>query len=52
MAKEARGPVVQILIVALPGFEPTGRRHHAQPFAYGAPGFFDYLVEERGLRPA
>ena len=38
--------------VVLPGFEPTGRPHHAQPFADVAPGFFDYLVEERGLRPA
>lgn len=52
MAKEFRGPVEQLLTVALSGFEPTGRPHHAQPFADVAPGFFDYLVEERGLRPA
>ena len=52
MAKEVRGPVEQMLSVVLPGFEPTGRPHHAQPFADVAPGFFDYLVEERGLRPA
>lgn len=52
MAKEVRGPVEQMLSVVLPGFEPSGRRHHAQPFAEVVPGFFDYLVEERGLRPA
>ncbi len=52
MAKEVRGPVEQFLSVVLSNFEPTGRAHHAQPFADVAPGFFDYLVEERGLRPA
>ena len=52
MAKEVRGPVEQMLSVVLPGFEPTGRPHHAQPFADVTPRFFDYLVEERGLRPA
>lgn len=52
MAKEIRGPVEQFLSVALADFEPTGRAHHAQPFADVAPGFFDYLVEERGLHPA
>ena len=52
MAKEVRGPVEQMLAVVLAGFEPTGRPHHARPFADVAPGFFDYLLEERGLRPA
>ena len=52
MAKEIRGPVEQLLSVVLSDFESTGRAHHAQPFADDAPGFFDYLVEERGLRPA
>ena len=52
MAKEVRGPVEQMLSVVLPGFEPSGRPHHAQPFAEVVPGFFGYLVEERGLRPA
>lgn len=52
MAKEVRGPIEQMLAVVLPGFEPTGRPHHTRPFADVAPGFFDYLVEERGLRPA
>jgi integrase/recombinase XerD len=52
MAKEVRGPLEQMLSVVLPGFEPSGRPHHALPFAEVVPGFFDYLVEERGLRPA
>jgi integrase/recombinase XerD len=52
MAKEVRGPVEQMLSVVVPGYEPTGRPHHDQPFADVAPGFFDYLVQERGLRPA
>jgi site-specific recombinase XerD len=52
MAKEVRGPVEQMLSVVLPGFEATGRPHRAQPFADVVPGFFGYLVEERGLRPA
>ena len=52
MAKEVRGPVEQMLTVVLHGFEPTGRPHHADPFADVLPGFFDYLVDERGLRPA
>jgi len=52
MAKEIRGPVEQFVSVVFPGYEPTGRPHHAQPFASAVPGFFGYLVEERGLRPA
>jgi integrase/recombinase XerD len=52
MTKEVRGPVEQMLSVAVAGLEPTGRPHHRQPFVDLAPGFFDYLAEERGLRPA
>jgi site-specific recombinase XerD len=51
MAKEVRGPVEQFLSVVVAGFEPSGRPRHAQPFADAVPGFFDYLVAERGLRP-
>jgi integrase/recombinase XerD len=51
MAKEIRGPIEQMLSVVVPGFLPTGRPHHVQPFADSTPRFFDYLVEERGLRP-
>lgn len=52
VAKEFRGPIEQMLSVVVCDFEPTGRPHHAQPFAREVTGFFDYLVEERGLRPA
>lgn len=52
MAKEVRGPIEQLLSVVVTGFEPTGRPHHTSPFAAVVPGFFDYLIEERGLRPA
>ena len=52
MAKEVRGPVEQLLSVVIPGFEPSGRPRRSEPFAVAVPGFFDYLVAERGLRPA
>lgn len=52
MAKEIRGPIEQMLAVALPDFAGTGRRRYAEPFASVVPGFFAHLVEERGLRPA
>jgi len=52
LTKEIRGPIEQMLAVVLPGFEPTGRRHHEPPFAEVAPRFFEYLVDERGLRSA
>lgn len=52
MAKEVRGPVEQMLSVVLPGFERSGRPHLDLPFVDAVPGFFAYLVDERGLRPA
>jgi len=52
LAKDLRGPIEQMLGVALPGFHPRGRRHRPTPFATAVPGFFGYLVDERGLRPA
>jgi integrase/recombinase XerD len=52
MTKEVRGPLEQFLSVVLPDFEPKGRSTHDEPFADAVPGFFGYLVEERGLRPA
>lgn len=51
MAKEVRGPVEQMLSVVLGGHERTGRRRSLEPFADTVPGFFDYLAQERGLRP-
>ena len=52
LAKDIRGPVEQLLELVVPGFESTGRPHHAIPFAGLVPGFFEYLTSERGLRPA
>jgi integrase/recombinase XerD len=50
--KEFRGPVEQMLELVLPGYQGSGRRHHETPFGESVPGFFEYLVSERGLRPA
>lgn len=52
VAKEFRGPVEQMLVVTLTNYEGSGRRHRVKPFVEAAPGFFEYLVAERGLRPA
>jgi integrase/recombinase XerD len=51
LAKEIRGPIEQMLAVVVPGFEGSGRRNRGLPFAEAVPGFFEYLVAERGLRP-
>ena len=51
-AKEIRGPIEHMLAVVAPGFTGKGRRHLSEPFGEAVPGFFDYLVSERGLRPA
>lgn len=52
VAKEVRGPVEQMLRVVLTGFVGSGRTHRDVPFAVVAPGFYEYLLHERGLRPA
>ena len=52
VAKEVRGPIEQMLLLVVPGFAATGRRRGQVPFVEAVPGFFDYLVGERGLRPA
>jgi hypothetical protein len=52
VAKEFRGPVEQMLRVVLADYEGGGRRRREAPFREAAPGFFEYLVAERGLRPA
>lgn len=51
MAKDTRGPIEQMLELVAPGFRGTGRRHREDPFVQMLPGFFEYLVSERGLRP-
>ena len=53
VASEARTPLEQMLRLIVPGFTGTGRPHkRIPPFAEQAPDFFEYLREERGLRPA
>lgn len=46
---QARSPVEQLLRLLVPGFVGHTTRR-ATPFAVVAPGFFDYLEHERGLR--
>ncbi len=50
--REVRNPVEQMLRLAVPGFVGSGRPRKELPFAKRAPRFFDYLRDERGLRPA
>ena len=52
LAKDIRGPVEQMLTVVIDGYEGTGRPHRPEPFSGTVPGFFAYLTDERGLRPA
>ena len=52
MGREVRGPIEQLLCLVIPEFDGRGRPHRATPFADCAPGFFEYLATERGLRPA
>src|SRR6266581_5077600 len=51
-SKEFRGPVEQMLELVVPGYQASGRRHHDMPFSGSVPGFFEYLSDARGLRPA
>jgi integrase/recombinase XerD len=50
-AREFRGPIEQMLGVVLANYEGAGRHRREAPFGVAAPGFFEYLVAERGLRP-
>lgn len=53
VAGEARTPVEQLLSMLLPDFQGRGRpRQVRDPFGDQVKGFFDYLRDERGLRPA
>jgi integrase/recombinase XerD len=51
VGREVRGPLEQMLRLAVAGFTGRGRPHRRAPFGEVAPGFFDYLASERGLRP-
>jgi integrase/recombinase XerD len=52
VGREVRGPIEQLLRLAVPDFDGRGRPHRLTPFADCVPGFFEYLAAERGLRPA
>jgi site-specific recombinase XerD len=52
LAKDIRGPVEQMLTIVIAGYQGSGRPHRVDPFREAVPGFFEYLVSERGLRPA
>jgi integrase/recombinase XerD len=52
VAKEVRGPIEQMLRLAIPGFVGRGRPHRPVPFIEQVPGFYEYLAGERGVRPA
>jgi len=52
IAEEARNPVRQMLRLALEGHVIVSRTRKAFPFDNQAPGFLQYLREERGLREA
>ena len=51
VAVAVRNPVQQMLCLLLPGYR--GQRHPPAPLPFAAtvPGFFDFLRQERGLRP-
>lgn len=52
VASAARNPVEQMLRLLLPDYPEHRLTPRPQPFAESVPGFFDYLRDERGLRPA
>ena len=46
---EVRGPVEQMLRLAIPGFVGRGRLRRPRPFAEELSGFYGYLAAERGV---
>ena len=50
VASNARVPVEQMLDLLIPAFSPRRRTLPPIPFVDSAPGFFDYLRDERGLK--
>lgn len=51
VAGAARNPVQQMLRLLFPGYLGKRPAPRPPPFAATAPGFFDYLRQERGLQP-
>ena len=52
VASNARVPVEQMLDLLIAEFSPPRRPPPPTPFVESAPGFFDYLRDERGLKEA
>jgi len=52
MAKEVRRPIERCCRAFIAGFVPSGRSTGSFTFTDQVPGFVDYLIDERGLRPA
>ncbi|MBV8175745.1 MAG: tyrosine-type recombinase/integrase [Verrucomicrobia bacterium] len=52
LINSVQGPIEQMLRLVLPDFPGSRRSHLPHPFLEQAPGFFGYLHEERGVRPA
>jgi len=52
MGQCVRNPVQQMLRLLLPEFSGLGRSRRPDPFLECAPGFFEFLREEKGLREA
>ena len=53
IGQTVRNPIQQMLRLIVPDFAGLGRPHKPEnPFQDQAPRFFDYLLEERGLREA
>ncbi len=51
VAEDARNPIQQMLRLIIKGYCGIGRKKKEfEPFSNQAPGFFQYLKEERGLR--
>jgi integrase/recombinase XerD len=51
IAKEARGPIEQMVRLVLPGYVGSGRPHKPpNPFQDHAPGFIEHLRDEKGLK--
>jgi site-specific recombinase XerD len=51
LVTQTRSTVEQMLRLVVPGFTGRGRPHRGEPFLGRAGAFFQFLREERGLRP-
>lgn len=52
ISQEIRNPIQQMLLLAVPSYAGLGRPHRPNnPFERQAPRFFEFLIDEKGLRP-